>query len=461
MRFASFSFALALTPAQVQVAQRHNGAARFAYNQGVAFLQDAYARHKADTTVKVPYSGFDLINAFNRWKVSATAGVDAQGNAGLAWRHEVLAQVFEEALVDLSRGVKLYFEALKEKRRNVGFPRFKKKGRAKLSFRVRNSQNQVKVGIDSIVLPKLGAMRVCESTRKLRRLLRPGADGQPRAKIRFATVSCTAGRWFVRINIEAPAFHPAQQHPDDKAHDAVGIDRGLRSFVVAGTADATVVCQSLAPKPLKSRMRALKRLGRRTQYKKQRDSRASAKARHKLAVLHARVARIRKHYVHNLSTQLVKTHAHLALEDLNIGGMVKNRCLARSIMDAGWGVFARQVTYKATWYNAKVTVVDRFFPSSKRCNRCHWQDAAFSLRDEWFHCASCGLSMHRDINASANLAQFANDVAAKHAETKNVCGEESADRGRKASVKLASMKQKRPRGRTPEKGAVESIVNGL
>src|SRR5689334_262352 len=113
MRFTSFSFTLQLTAAQEQAVLRHAGAARFAYNQGLALLHEAYRAHQQDPTVRVPYSGFDLINAFNSWKLSPAAGVHEDGKVGLAWRGEVLAQVFEEALVDLSRGLRSFFTARK------------------------------------------------------------------------------------------------------------------------------------------------------------------------------------------------------------------------------------------------------------------------------------------------------------------------------------------------------------
>src|SRR6478609_3119979 len=176
MRFTSFSFTLCPSPAEEQVLLRHAGAARFAYNQGLALLNDAYAAHKRDPAIRVPYSGFDLINAFNAWKRSPKAGVVEDGTAGLRWRHEVLAQVFEEALVDLGRGIKAFFEARKKGTgRHTGFPTFKKRGRGKPSFRLRNKKHDVRIGLRSIRLPRLGELRVPESTRRLRRLLRPGA----------------------------------------------------------------------------------------------------------------------------------------------------------------------------------------------------------------------------------------------------------------------------------------------
>src|SRR3954463_9449315 len=155
MRFTSFCFTLRLSPADELALLRHAGAARFAYNQGLALLNEAYRAHKQDPAVQVPYSGFDLINGFNGWKRSPAAGVSEDGTPGLPWRGEVLAQVFEEALVDLGRGVRGFFDARKSgTSRRRGFPKFKKRGRSRPSFRVRNKSREVRISEHSIRLPK-------------------------------------------------------------------------------------------------------------------------------------------------------------------------------------------------------------------------------------------------------------------------------------------------------------------
>ena len=188
MRFTSFSFALHPTPEEEQALCRHAGASRFAYNQGLALLNEAYRAHKQDPAVKVPYSGFDLINAFNAWKRSPAAGVSEGGAPGLPWRGEVLAQVFEEALVDLGRGIKGYFDARKSNtQRRRGFPVFKKRNKTRPSFRVRNKEREVRISEHHIRLPKLGELAVRQSTRRLRRMLRPG----PGPGVRLGPRSCS------------------------------------------------------------------------------------------------------------------------------------------------------------------------------------------------------------------------------------------------------------------------------
>ncbi len=148
MRHTTFRFALAPTPAQAAMLARHAGASRFAYNQCLRLVADALAAKRADPQVRVPWSGFDLINAYNAWKrgeaagrifVAATDGAVTKQVTGLAWRREVSAQVFEEAAVDLGRALSAYAAAKAGKRKGrVGFPRLKRKGRSRDSFRLRN-----------------------------------------------------------------------------------------------------------------------------------------------------------------------------------------------------------------------------------------------------------------------------------------------------------------------------------
>jgi putative transposase len=151
MRYTTFRFALDPTPVQEELLARHAGASRFAYNECLRFVTDALTAKGLDPSVKVPWSGYDLINAFNTWKKSEDAGrvfvVSTDGTAtkqvtGLAWRHKVSAQVFEEAAVDLGHALSAHSSAKRgtPAGRQVGFPGRKRKGRCRDSFRLRNKQ---------------------------------------------------------------------------------------------------------------------------------------------------------------------------------------------------------------------------------------------------------------------------------------------------------------------------------
>ena len=153
MRATTFRFALDPTPAQAAMLARHAGASRYAYNQSLRLVLDALAAKEIDPAVVVPWSGFDLINAFNAWKktedagrvfVVAADGISTKRVTGLAWRHEVAAQVFEEAAVDLGRALAAYSQSRSGSRKGqrIGFPRRKRKGRCRDSFRLRNNKGK-------------------------------------------------------------------------------------------------------------------------------------------------------------------------------------------------------------------------------------------------------------------------------------------------------------------------------
>ena len=293
MRHTTFRFTLAPTREQREVLRRHTGAARFAYNQALRVVIERLEAKKTTPEIKVPWSGFDLINAFNRWKVSEEAGVDEAGRSGLSWRREVCQQVFEEAAVDLGRALAAFSASRKGERRGkaVRFPNFKKKFDGRQSFRLRNKKSEIRVGegkARSIRLPKLGVMAVRESTRKLRRMLKKG-----RAKILFATVrEGAAGRWSVSLNIEAASLHSARQHGEGHGEPAVGIDRGLRTFAVVAEATGRELERIDSPRPLRASLPKLRRQSRALS-RKEKGSRNRHRARKRLAQLHRRISNVR------------------------------------------------------------------------------------------------------------------------------------------------------------------------
>jgi putative transposase len=436
MRHTTFRFALDPTPAQERAFARHAGASRFAYNQSLRLMTDALASRRADPSVVVPRSGFDLINAFNAWKKSEEAGrifVVAPDNTvtklvtGLAWRDEVAAQVFEEATVDLSRAVTAYLQgkAGSRKGRQMGFPRPKRKGRCRDSFRLRNKRGDgtaagIRVGEGhprSVTLPTIGRVRVHDDTRRLRRLLRSVVrldtdTGQPvvapRAKVLFATVSRHGSRWYVSLNVQAPDLHANRRHgPGPLDHvEFVGVDRGLSTFAVAAMSNGTEVGRFTAPMPLTRRLGRLRRRSRALSRTKPR-SRNRAKAIRSLSREHTRIAHIRGNFLHEASSHLAKTHGRLAVEDLAIANLVRNRHVARAIGDAAWAEFGRQLRYKTAWLGGELVTCDRWFASTTTCMRCGTVKKLMGLAERAYRCDRCGLAMDRDRNAAANLAAWA------------------------------------------------------
>ena len=433
-RHTTFQLVADPTAEQARALARHEGAARFAFNQGLRLHLNARTAGKRDGfEVKVPWTGFDLINAFNAWKKTEDAGrrfvVDGAGVAelevtGLAWRTEVSAQVFEEAVVDLGKALKAWTDSRRGKRagRTVGHPRFKKKNHGRGSFRMRNKVSRTtsgersmirlgEKGPRSVTLPGIGAIRVHDDTRRLRRMLAQG-----RARILFATVSRRGGRWRISVNVEAADLHPGAQHPvrDDADHSGwAGMDRGLHTPVVVALADGTQTLRiDAAPKAL----RAGQPLTRRLQKSVSRKAKGSGKRRSAVARLarhHERVRARRHHFLHQVSNALVKTHDRLVIEDLNVTGMLANHRLAAAISDAAWGEFARQITYKMAWYGGHVLTADRWFASSKTCSACGDVKSTLTLAERVFTCEQCGHTIDRDLNAAINLAAWGGNKASQ------------------------------------------------
>jgi putative transposase len=422
-RHTTFKFCLDPTVEQQQVLARHAGAARFAFNQCLGMVKTALTQRRTDPDIAVPWSGFDLINGFNAWKKTEAAGrvfaVNSDGVSevlvtGLGWRQEVCQQAFEEAAVDAGKALKAWSDSRSGKRKGkrVGFPRFKKKTAVAASFRLRNNHSKrrpppIRVGDNdrprSVTLPGIGQIRVHDDTRRLRRML-----AKTRAKILFATVRHRGGRWWVSLNVQAAGLHPARQHkPRDLGDDGgwVGVDLGLSAFLVAAHADGREVARiTNAPKALATGMKRQQRMAKLLS-RKQQGSRNRRDAAAKLGRHHNHVANVRRHFLHEVSNGLVKTHDRLVIEHLNVAGVLANRRLARAISDAGWAEFARLLAYKQAWRGGTLAVADRWYPSSRLCPACGDIHGDLSLTDRVFTC-SCGHCVDRDLNAAMNLGRW-------------------------------------------------------
>jgi putative transposase len=200
-----------------------------------------------------------------------------------------------------------------------------------------------------------------------------------------------SGKFYVSLQCELE-----QDDPKPRS-GKVGIDLGLVDFVTTSEGEKVV-----APKYLRRGERRIKRRQRQLS-RKQKGSKNREKARQRLAVAHERVANQRRDFHHQLSRDLVNRYGIIAIEDLNIQGMVRNGKLAKSISDAGWGQFLRFLRYKAEWSGSEILNVDRFFPSSKLCSECGEEHQALKLSERQWVCLSCGVMHDRDTNAAINI----------------------------------------------------------
>ena len=227
------------------------------------------------------------------------------------------------------------------------------------------------------------------------------------ARVLRMTVSRHAGRWYASLTVERED-KPVTRAPKG---GAVGIDLGVKTL--ATLSDGTVIEN---PRPLRKAERWLKR-AQKALSRKTMGSNRRAKARAKVARLHAHVANQRLDAMHKLTTWLASTFSHISVEDLNAAGMVKNHHLAKAVSDAAFGEFRRQLEYKTAKTDAKLHVIDRWYPSSKTCSRCGRVKAKLSLAERVYRCDGCGLVMDRDLNAAINI-----EVAGSAPETINAHG---------------------------------------
>ena len=212
--------------------------------------------------------------------------------------------------------------------------------------------------------------------------------------------------------------------PESVVPDAegVGADLGIKTFPTLSTGEKVD-----APKPLKKRLHRLRRL-QRNLARKQKGSKRRYRARKRLAELHAKVSDTRTDFLHKLSTRLIRENPTIALEDLNVSGMVKNRKLARAISDLGWRQFRSLLEAKAAKYGREVQVINRWEPTSQRCSCCGFRGGKLDLAVRQWQCLQCGTVHDRDINAAINIK-----VAGGQSETENGRGG-----GRKSTHSVAA-----------------------
>lgn len=338
---------------------KHAGVARFAYNWGLGLRIDLYEQEKKCT------------NAIAQHKI-----LNKLKQTDFPWMYEVSKCAPQEALRDLDKAYSNYFRGLKQNQ-PIGLPKFKKKGE-KDSFRLTGA---IKVKSKEIQLPRLGVIRLKEKS-------------QVEGKILSATISKEADRWYVSILVEQEWIPP-------KPIEAmgVGIDVGLTCFAALSSGE-----KIYAPKPLTKKLKRLQRLSKQHS-KKEKGSNNRKKSALKLARIHRKIRNIRHDFLHQTTTKLAKTKSVIAVEDLDVKGML-SKGLGSQISDVSWSAFYRMLDYKTRWYGSRIERTPRFFPSSKMCSECHYIVAHMPLSVRQWTCPNCQTLHDRDINAAKNLLKY-------------------------------------------------------
>jgi putative transposase len=399
MTVQAFQFTLDLTSQQAACVRRQFGGRRYAYNWAVRTMKADIAAYRGHGTESSPPSMIGMRKRWNQVKDAECADADT----GEAWWPQISKEAFADGIagaVDAYWNWQASRAGTREGRR-MGFPKFKKKGRDR--DRVTFTTGAIRIESDRrhITLPRIGTVRVHEGTRRLERLLAKG-----RARVLAVTVSRKGTRVVAafRVLVARPQ-QPGVMNPDS----VVGVDVGVRVLATVGAPDGTVLERVPNPRALDAALKEIRHLGR-ERSRRTCGSRGYRETQDRLTRLHRRVADIRAHHIHNLTTRLAKTHGSIVVEGLDAAGMLRQKGLTgararrRGLSDAALAEPRRQLRYKTGWYGSRLVEASRWYPSSRTCCRCrHKQDIGWA---EHWTCEQCGTRHQRDDNAAVNLARY-------------------------------------------------------
>ncbi|WAW11915.1 transposase [Staphylococcus phage SAP6] len=345
------------------------GIARFIYNWTIAKQQENYEQGKKfiqDTVLRKEITQLKKTEEFS-------------------WLHEVSNNVPKQAVKDACNAYKKFFK------KKSGFPKFKSKKKTRPSFY--NDTYALVVKEKKVLIEKVGWVRTSEQLPIDTKYYNP-------------RITFDGKYWYISISIEE------ENKYEDLTNESLGIDLGIKELAVCS--DGTIygnINKTIKVKKLEKRLR---RLQRKVSFKYQKNKEGSTfvktcniiKLEKQIKLLQRRLSNIRKNYLHQVTSSIVKTKPRrIVIEDLNVKGMMKNRHLAKAIQKQGFYEFRRQLEYKCERQGIELVIVDRFFPSSKTCSTCGSIHKNLKLSDRVFKC-KCGFSIDRDLNASINLANY-------------------------------------------------------
>jgi putative transposase len=357
MTLKAFSYRFYPTPEQENLLRRTVGCTRLVYNRALAARTEGWYKDQK----RIGYA--ETSSLLTEWKKTEELG----------FLSEVSCVPLQQCLRHLATAYSNFFDG------RAKYPNFKKKrngGSAeftKSAFKFQNGQ---------IYLAK------CSQALPIRwsRMLPDGVEPST------VTVKLSAsGRWSVSIRVDVGI----EMLPSSE--NQVGIDLGITSLLALSTGEKIA-----NPKGYKAKYRKLSRV-QKALSRKQKGSNNRHKARLKVARVHQSITDARKDFIHKLTTRLVRENQTIAVEDLAVKNMLKNRKLALAISDASWGELVRQLEYKCDWYGRTLVKIDRWFPSSKRCGNCGHIVSKLPLNIREWYCPNCGTHHDRDINAAKNI----------------------------------------------------------
>jgi len=346
------------TPEQAEQLNQTFGCVRYVYNRALA------ERHRAWTQEQRRVTHAETDRMLTGWK----------RDPDTAWLAEPSKGPLQASLRNLQSAFDKFW------RKQNRYPTFKKKGKS------RDSATYYR----NCFTFRDGKLKLAKQAAPLDiRWSRPLPDGADPSQV---TVSRdAAGRWFVSLLVEETIT------PYASTDAAVGVDLGITTLAALSTGE------KVANPKYEKADRAKLAKAQRNLARKKKGSANRAKARLKVARIHARIADRRRDHLHKFTTRLVRENQVIAIEDLSVRNMVKNRSLARAISDASWSELRRMLEYKADWHGRELVAIDRWYPSSKTCSDCGHLLRSLPLNVREWVCAECGTVHDRDVNAAKNV----------------------------------------------------------
>ena len=349
---------------QIDFINKQLGCCRFVYNNCLAFRKDSYQNEHISVSSSSAVKHITVLKKDNEWL------------------KDVHSKVLQQSVRDMNQAYDNFFKL------HRGFPKFKSKHDNRQSCRF---PKDAFIGVrgNRIDLIKVLKDIHFKCSRNDERYLNRNQD-----KVKSITLSKEPnGKFYLSVLIDKPL----RQVPQSSS--MVGLDLGIKDFAV--TSDGQVIENFHFKKNEESR---LKRLQHQIS-KKIVGSKNREKARLRFAKLNEKIRNRKLNFLHDVTNHLIDENQVIVMEDLNVKGMVRNHKLAESISEVNWGEFRRILAYKAAWHGRQLVFIDRFYPSSKRCNHCGYIYKELTLKDRQWVCPECGSLIDRDYNAALNILE--------------------------------------------------------
>ncbi|EOX18484.1 transposase [Enterococcus cecorum] len=367
-RLKSYKFRIYPTKEQEIFFAKTFGCVRKVYNLMLDDRKKAYEEVKNDSSKKMTFP------------------TPAKYKKEFPFLKEVDSLALANAQLHLDKAYKNFFRD-----KSVGFPRFKSKKNPVQSYTTNNQKGTIAL-IDSkfIKVPKLKS------------LVKIKLHRQPKGMIKSATISRhSSGKYYISLLCK----EEISELP--KTNSVIGIDLGITDFAILSDGQK-IDNHKFTSKMEKKLKREQRKLSRRALLAKKKgiplsEAKNYQKQKRKVARLHEKVMNQRTDFLNKLSTEIIKNHDIICIEDLNVKGMLRNHKLARSISDVSWSSFVAKLQYKADWYGREIIKVNQWFPSSQICSECGHKDGKKPLDIREWTCPICHTHHDRDINASINI----------------------------------------------------------